>query len=660
MHYKHLMSPVRLGTRLLKSRLFFANAFPHMLQGPENYPAEPVMTFYENIARNGAALIYYQDQSNPDQPSAPNIDARHYPCYDLEDYGVQNYMSQLADRIHCQGSLIATDIFTDIMMDHSVSGTSSEHTDERFGAIQHQLAPDVKTTDDIPASFGFGAKKAFTEAEMDALLVAVLKKATLYKSFGFDAGVVDFRGHMGEFLSPATNTRTDQYGGSYENRARYPLRVLKTLRKELGPDFLLMGNFGSLSSLMEYEDIVQFLKDAAPYMDVVQSRTGFVTSGYLGGSIALEDNPCLKESVKLKASGINIPISAWTGADDAGEMELAIEKGCCDFVVCGRLMLANPDFGTMITMGKGDELVPCIRCNKCHGLSMSGPWRSVCSVNPMLGRQHYPSVRLNMTTPKRKVAIVGGGPAGMWAAIEANKKGHEVTLYEAADRLGGQLATASIPSFKWGLRKLLDYMIKQVSSGDIHVRLSTPATEEVLKKEQFDVVIAAVGAKERMTLDVGAEQRSVGELLNEKQLRGKRIVVIGSEAKALEAAIHAAEQGGTVTLLSDGPVVAPDSPPIHSWLYLWGRAAETAGLTIKKKVVVEGVENRTVYYCCGGKKGNVSYDIIVTPGIRIPPDDEVLALNCGCTQFFVIGDCKRPGSIMDCTTDAWNAVRSMV
>ena len=195
----------------------------------------------------------------------------------------------------------------------------------------------------------------------------------------------------------------------------------------------------------------------------------------------------------LREIGCKTNIVLIGGCNDPELLETAIANNDADMIGAARSWLSDPDWGRKIYEGRSDDIVPCLRCNKCHQ-AKPDDWLSVCSVNPVFGLEHKIERMIPEKTEPKKVAVIGGGPAGMEAAIIASQRGHAVTLYEMTDHLGGLLNSTDGMRFKWTLRNFKEYLIRQVNKHSVAVKLNTKATPEIIASENYDVVIPAVGA----------------------------------------------------------------------------------------------------------------------------------------------------------------------
>ncbi len=654
--YSHLLSPVKLGSKVLKSRFVSSNALPHFLQGPETFPSEQVITHVANCARNGAAIVTFADWSNPHQRSSFNEDGKRFPMYDLNDPSVENYLCQLADQVHYYGSFISLALMPfaapDPMYDVCAvpaADTTVDPTNFRDGQVDYDIGMMTR---------GGKAAKEMSHEMIREVIETQAQKAKRYQAFGFDMVTLHFAYRatlFARFLSPLTNKRADEYGGPIENRARFMLELCARIKELCGRDFpieiqitpeepggMTLGDTIALSHLAEgYADIFQFRASNAN----LNHPTGY--------NSALHKYATLDACAAVKAAGTSIlcePIGGFQNLDDA---EDAIASGKADLIGAARAFFVDPDYYRKAREGRGEDVLPCVRCNKCHVPSLTGHWNSFCTVNPELGIAHkLDKLTRPAGTPKR-VAVAGGGPAGMRAALYAAERGHAVTLFEASDALGGQLKLMDAPTFKWPLVNYREYLIRQIHKSTVDVRLGTRADAEALRG--FDVVIMALGATPKKPPIPGAEKaRTVFEVFGHEAELGRRCVVIGGSESGTEAAMYLAENGHDTVVLTRQDGLALDATPIHyreimqefyagldHFGYISGAAATAIG------------DGYVEYSDRHGETRRIECDSVVALGGMAPKQDEALSLYDGSADFYLIGDCRQVGNLHTGSRDAY-------
>lgn len=296
-------------------------------------------------------------------------------------------------------------------------------------------------------------------------------------------------GLLANALSPVLNQREDQYGGSIENRARFAKLLFTKIREYCGKDMIIEC---SISGIEEppygytVEDMLAYAKQWEGLVDIFMLRGWDGASNHISPYNFQPETPySLQFGEAFKKAGIHALCAVHGGYQDLANIERYIRDGQTDLVAMGRAFIADPEYGKKLYSGAGD-VVPCIRCDKCHG--------AVCSVNPTNGIVHLLEKSLKPVTEQKRVAVIGGGPAGMVAAITAAKRGHQVTLFEKEPYLGGQLHHVDFMDFKPALKQYKDYLVSQLDAQGVTVRLGTAATPEQIARGCYDAVIAGCGA----------------------------------------------------------------------------------------------------------------------------------------------------------------------
>lgn len=435
--YPHLLSPIKVRRFVLKNRMQSSNSLPHFSQGPEKYPADPTIAHFVGRARAGAAFITlggFEDMV--DAATMPDsVDASHFPESDLRNAQCQNYMVELAEALHAVGSLVSGSLFSankkfryerEDGMVEIVDARPKAGPRRSASAMNFQFIGDEVSADDlkkIAKSYG--------------------QRTQIYKKLGYDAVTIhmSYRAQLpGQLLFPLSNQRTDEFGGSFENRARFALMMLDKVKKVTGDDMLIEIQFSGEEPEGGYsvEEGIEFLKLAEPYVDIVQVRS---TEGDPNHPIPFElgQTPFLSLAARIKSEGFDFLVSNVGGDFDSEIAEKAISDGKLDLVAMARAWISNPDYGQLLYEGRKGDLVPCLRCNKCHGRGKLDIMTTVCSVNPRFGFEAVDRYIGTVAKENKKVAVIVGGPGGMRTALYLADRGHHVTIYKAQDRLAERL-----------------------------------------------------------------------------------------------------------------------------------------------------------------------------------------------------------------------------
>ena len=634
--YKHILTPLRVGGAVLKNRLLGTKSISRQMQGPEKYPAEATIEYYEQCARNGAALVCAAFGTFPDR------DGRISPMcwYDLSDWDVHSYFIQLTDRIHAFGSLASASLQD--VESHEVS--ICELTPEEWDAIP-------KTGD---YSRNFENKPSISTEEIHELVKSFARHAKLAKRLGFDAVTVymSYRGGiLANALSPVLNRRTDEYGGSFENRVRLPLEVFKAIKDACGRDFIIECQVSATEEAPGYDfaEFLRFAKLAQEYVDIFQLRAWEGALNHGNGYNQPEHEPYMLQFAEgMKKAGIRSVISPVGTFQDLNDIERFIAEGKCDTVSMARAFICDPEYGVKLMEGRGEDVVPCLRCNLCHGAR--------CRVNPRHGLGHVMD-RMFPDKPARakKVAVVGGGPAGMYAAITAVKRGHDVTLFEKEDHLGGQLDHADVMPFKWPLRNYRDWLVAQLPKTGVTVRLNTAADAAMLEVEGFEAAIAACGAYGTKPNSVpGAENALLPmDALKAIDSLGQTVVVIGGGEIGLETGLAVARTGRKVTVLSRRKRI-PCDMHTRKALFDYMRALPEFAYFTECRTTEIGTDF-VRYADKEGEENRIACDTVIFSGGRAPQLDAGLALAETFPETYIIGDGYKPATVREAVYSAYCA-----
>lgn len=672
--YPHVLSPLVVRGHVLKNRLEVSNSLPHFLQGNEPFPAESVITHYANKAKAGAAIVTCMGINNfsRDMIVPMEADFTHFPDFDLYNPACQNYLMQMADAIHYHGAVACMGFFVGPPSGYPLQKPDGSLEILRLSDIANSRPLSEEEVDPFGQSdmMTRSVKAALlntTPEHMEFIADSLAQQVKILKFLDFDMVSIHlcYRGQLPtQFLSPLTNTRKDEYGGSLENRAKFPLMCLKKIREAAGRDMIVEILFSGEEPEGGYtmDEGVEFLKMAEPYVDIVQFRAGEADPNH-PIPFEQEHTPFLKYAENAKKKGLKMKVACVGGFHYFDDVEAAVAEGKVDIVSAARAFISNPNYVQLMQEGRADDLVPCLRCNKCHGRGPHDPFVSVCSVNPRIGIEHRLDVLESPAQPGMRIAVIGGGPAGMKTAMDLCDRGHKVTLYEAEDHLGGAIYHADFVPFKWTLRDFKQYLIHQVEKRPIDVKLNTRATPEMVQAEGFDMVISALGASPAKPPIPGLDKPHVmvaTESMIHPETVGHNVVVIGGGEVGVEAGMNLAQKGHEVTVLEMTHMLAPESTAIHYYSMFKDAWEKLPGFHSVVKATVTAVEDdRVTYLDAGGVEHAIPCDsVVISLGMRAKTD-EALAFSNTADRFAIIGDCKKPATVQQAMRQAYAVAHSI-
>lgn len=645
--FQYLLSPIQIGSHILKSRMIAPQALPHYLQGSEPYPSEAIIHHVSNIAKNGAAIVAFGAWDDTDQRKAGGT-ASHFPMFDYSDPSNETYVCKLVDCIHFYDSLASIYLMPLEMPNFQPKPSMDKPFPMWFSPVE-------KVSE-------------ITQTMMQDMIDLAVMKALYFQQLGFDmiSLQMSYREfmHIGlsKFFSPLTNDRTDEYGGDAVGRGKLALDMCRAIKAACGKDFLIdlwiagEEEPGGITA----EDTVSFAKAAEGIVDILQIRGGNINPVHPTGFNSCESEPVtLHVAKKVKESGAKLVVAAAGGYGNPRYNERFIAEGMLDMVAIGRQFICDSNYGKKIYEDRPEDVVPCQRCAKCHVPYEKGPWIFVCSGNPTMGIADRLDKMVSPAVCPKKVAVVGGGIAGMEATLEASRRGHRVTLYEKSAQLGGQLLHADYPEFKWPLRNFKDYMIRQVLKANITLKLGTEATPAVIAAEGYDAVIVAIGAEPKNLSIPGADSKKVIMPIavygHEEEL-GKNIVVVGGGEIGAETGLYLAECGHHVTLLTRQDRVAPDATCTHYREMFEERWLREKNFHFLTNVQIESVtDTGVIYRDKAGALCELPADNVVISGGRAADTEFALSFYGSANDFFLVGDCKTPGNVQKCMRMAYAA-----
>lgn len=503
-YFPHMLSPIRVGKQTLRNRVIMGSM--HTRLEHADRPIEREAAFYSARARGGAALIITSGYS-------PNEDGRLEDgahIFNSED--VLPYHRPIVDAVHRENSKILLQILH--------SGRYAKH-DRIVGAstIRSPINPRMP--------------RQLSSSEVSQTIEDFIRCAELAAKAGYDG--VELMGSEGylinQFTAPRTNNRTDEWGGSFENRIRFPLHIVRGVRERLPGDFIVMYRISAIDLVedgMTGDEIIKLAQDVERAgADILNTGVGWHEARVPTIAYQVPRAAWAFAASRLK-DHISIPVVASNRINMPEVAEQLIGDGAADLVSMARPMLADPDFVNKAAAGRADEINTCIACNQACLDYIFSDQIATCLVNPKACYElDYDKAPL---TVAKKIAVIGSGPAGMAFASTAAARGHHVTMYESDSAVGGQLNLARKIPHKTEFNEMLRHFRTQMTIAGVTIQLGTTATAQALKDRGYDHVVVATGIKPRK-LDIdGADHPSVLsyiDILQKRKSVGQRVAIIG-------------------------------------------------------------------------------------------------------------------------------------
>lgn len=655
-YYPNLFKPLRLNSIMLKNRIFSSS------MGVPWSHQQLSTTYYGNTslfekARGGASIVHAACESSPDETG-------QYPKHDRDRLRESISVARQYGAKVCVGVgpiKLKGSSSTENMRSHYDGGINPAPSPfrTRAGNICHELSKE----------------------EIKEMVHGAAVSAKCAKDFGFDLIQVGlgYEGLLAQFLSPYYNRRKDEYGGSFENRVRFTVETIKAIREAVGKEYpiiMMVGASHHLKGSYSFEDIVKAIDLVKDYVDLIHVSAGMdmvpgqwdddpIIDSSLGleGWYKVNGKHCqsifepnmtnLHWAKDIKNTYPQMLVSTVGSIMTAEQAESMIANRYVDAVVMARPLTADPFLPRKAMAGNSEDIIPCIRCLYCYHTATVHA-NTQCSVNPRYRRENRVPERIIPAEVSKKVVIVGGGPAGMKAAITAAERGHKVILLEKKSELGGQLIYSRYESRKIDTTRYLNYLITQVGKHSIDVRLNTNATPEYLEKLHADAILVCIGG-ELIIPNIKGVEHSVDCLsaLEHKDRVGKKVVIVGGGQIGIELAIELANQNRHVTVIEKTDKIASNGNMLyHIGLIEYLKTKEDVLETLTSTECIE-ITNDGVWIQNKDDKAFLQADTVITAVGLKSKKEEAFAMYGIADETFTIGDCDHIGKILDATNDGF-------
>jgi len=624
-NFKKLFEPALIGSVEIKNRIVMSPTSPNYA-GPDGSVTPRLIRYYTRRAEGGAGLII-TGWSFIDGEASREVGAQ----IGVHEERMIPGLNSLTEEVHsCQAKIFL-----------------------QVSYLGRKIAGKIKSKVDI-ASFELGlSEESYSPLELGfkdiaAIVKMFVRAARRAKVAGFDG--LEISAAPGEllcsFMMKQSNKREDKYGGKLENRLRLLVEIIAGIKASTGDDFPVGVRFSGVEdhsylngkalpnlyspSLTEALEIALLLeKSGVDYLNILRLMTPmYVTDRDFTTAAALKRK-------------LGIPIIATGAILDPSQGEMVLSENKADFVALARALIADPDWPLKSREGRTEEICKCIRCNECilRGFKVL-PVK--CTVNVVVGKEF--ETELKPARIEKKVAVIGGGPAGMEASLTAAERGHDVTLFEEDNFLGGHLIPGSRPPFKKDLTALLEHFVRRIKKSSVTLNLGKKIGDDTIKHKDFDAIVVATGSDPK-PLDVpvktSAKQFTSIEALNAPETVGERVAVVGAGATGCEVSVFLSNMGKRVQLLEAGDEILMDLEVDFNKIDL-RRMLNQAGIKPKTGVKIEEIDDKGVLISTRRKRSLVPADsVIVSIGLKANRN-LYDSLKQKCQEIHRIGDSKTP------------------
>ena len=636
-NFPHLFEPIQIGKTTVKNRIFMPPLSTNLAD--KGYVTDALVEHYSNRARGGVGLIVTEVTTvEPTYTYLPG----DMSIYD--DSYIPGW-KKLVDAVHKYDTKILSQLFHPAYMAFPVPGT-----------------PQLIAPSNVGPYYAKSAPRAVTVEELHVLVRQFGEAALRFKKAGGDGVEIQCahaHGLLGGFLTPLYNKRTDEYGGDINGRLRLTLEVIREVRKQCGDDFIIdvriSGDEYSEGGLTLNDMIYvskQLEKEGVDFLHVSGGNT--IKRGSSMPAPGTSPAPHAHASEEIRKN-VHIPVATVARINEPWVADELIADGKADICMIGRANLCDSEFANKAREGRTDDIRPCIGCGRClTGIMFGKP--IACTVNPSVETND-----IDEADVKKKVLVIGGGPAGMEAAYVAKKRGHEVVLCEKENELGGLLRLAAVPISKQELCKVIKFMARRLNNEGIDVRTGCEVTPQMLADEFKDYeIICSTGAKPKEIEDFKQFKQTMtaDDILSGRKFPGRKIVILGGGSVGCETADYLAPlvndlfpANRDVTVIEmTGSLMTGDGGAAKSRLT---QRLMSKGVKLLLNAQVKKVDESTITYEQDGEEHMIK-------------DADTLVFAVGYTPTKVeyenahyIGDCGKVGNLKDAISGAYQLAKSL-
>ncbi len=657
MEFENLFTPIKIGRVEVKNRVCMAPMGTEGLVDKDGLPTQRLIDYFVERAKGEVGLII------TNLFKVENEIEKHKIATPIITYHAMPLLTELIEAVHSYGSTILFQL---------TAG---------FGRVAHPSILDCKPVS-ASALPNFWCPeitcRELTTDEVERLVEAFGDAAELLAEAGADG--VELHGHEGYLLDQFTtsiwNRRTDKYGGNLRDRLRFPIEVMREIKKRAGNNFIVQYRFSLKHYLKDFDkgalpgeefeekgrdieegmEMAKLLEEAG--FDSLHVDAGCYGSWYWAHPPIYQEAGCMLGMAEKAKSVVGIPVIGVGKLDNPEIAEKAIREGKADLIALGRGLLADPYWALKVKEGRLREIRPCIGCHECLERIITNRPLS-CAVNPTCGRERL--LKIEKANDRKRVVVIGGGVAGMEASRVLALRGYDVTLFEK-EELGGNLIPASCPDFKRDLRRLLEWYRYQMEVLGIRVEKRKVEGEDIVKLNP-DVVIVATGSSPVVPDIPGVNRPEVitsVDLLRGVKQAGDKVVVIGGGLVGCEVAIWLAKRGKDVTIIEILPkLLSGEVSEVNRMMLLDMLSFYNVKIKVNSEVLEIGDGEVHVINKGSGERSKIEFDTVVL-ACGFKPNREVYDLLANkVKRIYLIGDSKRPRRVKDAVWEAFQIAISI-